>query len=225
MRPPDYCLLGRKKSGVVTDGLIFWLDTADDFFDAVQKLDGLSSLSFLDRVSERVINFTSTEDKSARFVRTEDGAIATKYNNLPSVTLEEELQGIKTIEIVSKGIGSSYNAKIFDKFIVGKRNFYPFYSSPTAAKIETDYSIVAETSQKVGTGDIITGLPLLYQNCSLEYCEVGASAKPVESFGSANVLRDSPFYALYSIRVYNRFLSPEEILQNYNYEKSLGRVI
>ena len=28
--PPDYCLLGRKKSGVVTDGLQLWLDASDD---------------------------------------------------------------------------------------------------------------------------------------------------------------------------------------------------
>lgn len=223
MRPPDYCLLGRKKKGVVTDGLVFWLDTADDFFNEVPRVDGWSSFSMIDRAFGRIINFTSPDDVSDRFIRTEDGAIATKYNKNPSVTLEEELQGIKTIEVVSKGLGSADNAKVFDNFIVGKRNFYPFYSSYTAAKIETAYSIIDETSQKVGTGDIITGLPLLYQNCSLEYCEVGAGATPVEAFTSSAVL-NSAFDALYSIRVYNRFLSQDEILQNYNYEKSLGRV-
>ena len=60
MRPPDYCLLGRKKSGVVTDGLICWIDGQDGLFfsDGSVVPDG-TACTASDNVFVKIVQRTS----------------------------------------------------------------------------------------------------------------------------------------------------------------------
>lgn len=63
MRPLDECLLGRKKNGVVTDGLQPRLDARDDFTVTDSSNDsggivGQSAITFLDRVDGEEIQIT-----------------------------------------------------------------------------------------------------------------------------------------------------------------------
>lgn len=221
MRPLDECLLHKRKGGVVTDGLLFWLDASDDCLKVTPTYDGYKSVIFTDRISGSDVTFAPISTAENARIVLDGGAVTTKYASGATAVLASSVSGIKTVEIVAKV--SANRVDIFDKLAIGQRVFYPFYSSSTGAKIETGNAATSATAHTVGTGNETDGNPILYQNGTSVYTVVGSSAYAVDAFDSCTVI-SGDFDVLYSVRLYDRYLSESEILQNYNYEKSLGRI-
>lgn len=236
MRPPDYCLLGRRQSGVVTDGLQLWLDARDAFTVTGSSKDlggiiGYTAVTFLDRVAGTEIQIsaaTGANGDGVFFYTEADGGFA-----------------VYSVTVYARYFVSSINSTILAKTVEGvwKSDYIvtgdnsPIYGVKTSKGLH--YCLGNSTNSGIAHADYCDGLPHHYvfqinagnaeiyvdgnliktTQTSVDNLSINGAIKGGIAQGNKGKIID---YACY--RCYNRPLSESEIQKNYNYEKSLGRV-
>lgn len=225
MRPPDYCLLGRKKKGVVTDGLVCWIDGAD--YD-------LGTSSFVDRVTNSVVpletyaDFEHTETVENGFMHT----YHTSYARYGTKKLTFDTPPM-TIEFVGGSTQSERSYVAFGVF----RDLYGKILNNTMRiggfGVNRSYSVGTEDLNIPMEDGKIYHLVLSYNDAGANLYINGemigvSNIKKFENMNPMGVFVGQPTHNgthhFGCTRIYDRTLSDGEILQNYNYEKSLGRV-
>lgn len=241
--PPDYCLLGRKKSGVVTDGLICWIDGQDGIYNTD------NNSYFFDRATGNNIIITQNIDgfiKNNSKIAVSDNKTTIQF--LHDVTLYKAYidsipihRGNFTIELNSKITKSSqysYTLGVSSKVV----NHYGNLLGQQMVENISGYGLKIGTKFNVSTA--INLLNTEYQSTYniMSVVQDGSTAKLYVNglyFGSVDgEFATSVVYPFFffldktkgdlieigSIKVYDKKLTESEILQNYAYEKSLGRV-
>ena len=244
MMPPDYCLLGRKKSGVVTDGLQLWLDATDapvstegekQWTTNGNSITGYDAVTYVDKVTGGDIRLFKPSDANGDgvyyslfhngFVTVNNHTVlGRKYkSSIPSSFSSKAVEGVW----ITSGGNISHNTST-ECPVCGVRvyqsNYYVYDSSNTGGVPVEQYAdglphhyifqINNGIKEIYVDGNLINSASATNEsldiNCALTGIGVGGFNGEIISFGC--------------YRCYNKPLSPEEILQNYAYEKSLGRV-
>lgn len=215
MRPLDECLLKKKTGSIVTDGLVLWIDGRDEPYNNVHVVDRVSgNYCYCTKSSSTLIS----SDKFYKL--TSNATTAFKFfTPSPSLNTQGELMsGIKTIEFVggvdeaSGGVEILASSRSSDNGLVYRTiSAFLARSASKYAYIEGRNGHCVFTS----TGMFVNGQ---WYSCKIPIASV-AWLFNCRSFSSA-----TRNYYIGCQRLYDRELTEEEIMQNYNYEKSLGRV-
>lgn len=244
MRPPDYCLLGRKQSGVVTDGLQLWLDASDtpvstegekQWTTNGNSVTGYDAVTYADKVTGgdiRLYKPSNAIGDSVYHSIVHDGFVTVNkdlsYERMSKSSIPSSFQSkaVEGVWITSGGSISHKTSK--DCPVCGvrvyKSNYYVYDRSNTGGVPVEQYDdglphhFIFQINNGIKEiyvdGNLINSASATNKsldiNCALIGRGVGGFKGEIISVGC--------------YRCYNKPLSPEEILQNYNYEKSLGRV-
>lgn len=241
--PPDYCLLGRKQSGVVTDGLQLWLDASEapvstegekQWNTNGNSITGYNAVTYADKVTGGDIRLYKPSDvlgSSVYYSIVYDGFLTVNKNDTAeristsSIPSSFESKAVEGVWITSGGnishktsrecpvcgvrvyhsnyyvYDSSHTGGVpVEQYADGLPHHYIFQINNGIKEIYVDGNLINSASAKNESLDI---------NCSLIGRGTGGFNGEIISFGC--------------YRCYNKPLTQEEILQNYNYEKSLGR--
>ena len=242
--PPDYCLLGRKKSGVVTDGLQLWLDAYDapvstegekQWNTNGNSITGYNAVTYADKVTGGDIRLSKPSDSSGADVYyslVHNGLVtvnnqfgyARKYNStIPSSFSSKAVEGVW----ITSGGRISHKTSI-ECPVCGVRvyqsNYYVYDSSHTGEVPVEQYAdglphhyifqINNGIKEIYVDGNLINSANATNESLSINGALIG---KTVQGFNGEIIS-----FGCY--RCYNKPLTQEEILQNYAYEKTLGRV-
>lgn len=234
--PPDYCLLGRRQSGVVTDGLIFWLDGRDDV--VVQDASSTSGQTFLNRADNTYMSFDVGNVKNTV---SSDGlyykltqtwvSVPTNISNPYGTYMSTEvvLGNVKNISscymyvVCNDGTYTDYHVLVNNGTLTVQYKYNMHNPHPVLYTLEglTYPSHIVLAFDGAGNAKIyLNGERVFSGNSGSEYAPTTPILNPTK------ILRCIPSTGdtIGTIRLYDRTLSDREILQNYNYEKSLGRV-
>ncbi|MCQ2308198.1 MAG: hypothetical protein MJ000_11665 [Bacteroidales bacterium] len=211
-------------SSPVLSGLLLWLDGQDEISESFQIRERVSGLLFTIPTNGRSGTITS----NAPFIEYDTGA----HCNV-SILNESSIRSPKTIELTAICDAGGFGFGCWDNSISpGKKSTLGIgYSSDYVVKSSVAAAGRGAFSQKINFGQsyniaiteddgnckfFIDGLLVSeFGDFTIdEYCQHLLS---IVSYGS----KSGSFGCL---RLYSRPLSNSEILQNYNYEKSLGRV-
>ena len=231
--PPDYCLLGRKKNGVVTDGLIFWLDGRDDV--VVQDASSTSGQTFLNRADNTYMSFDVSNVKNTvlsdglYYTLTQTWVSATTNISNPYGTYmstEIVLGKIKKESalyvVCNDGQYTDYHVFVGNKFGVQyKYNMHnPQPALYTLAELTYPVHLVLAFDGAGNAKIYLNGECVFSGNSGSEY----APTTPIEN--PTKILKCTPRTGdtIGAIRLYDRTLSDREVLQKKKKEKSLGRV-
>lgn len=209
-------LTAKKELSPVTDGLLFWLDGQDELFHYASPTSG-----YKDYMYERV-NGYKADFYGQLVAHTENGFLVTELPSgsssgtyaLNKSRFPASFDDIRTVEYVS------YKCIAF--FINGFEPANPNWSFGVKnwGKAQIPISTFSDYMQLVGVMDT-DRKPCIYCNGTLSATgqknDVTLSGKPNITFRWQT--------SLGCVRLYNRVLSPEEIAQNLEYEKSIGRVV
>lgn len=231
MRPLDECLLGRKKNGVVTDGLVSWIDGRDNLI-VVSEYNGkhCNVAKIMDRVDgEECVAKHINGNMLCGIFSKEDSFItqgAYMYSGVTIGISKENAKTAKTIEAIissEKALNGLNSAlKIGENMVFSGRN-----ANTSVHFFGSSSSIPYPFSPLHIVGTIENGIGTIYVNGVKGTIGTSASAFEVQSLFRISY---DTYYLLYAvqkigaIRLYDRGLTESEILQNYAYEKSLGRV-
>lgn len=228
--PPDYCMLGRKKSGVVTDGLVSWIDGQDEL-TVVSENNGICNVAtIVDRVDGEECTAKQISGDMRYGVFSKEGSFfkqeASYYHGVTITISKETAKTAKTIEAII----SSENALrgFADRLKIGEKIVFSGLNENMSVNyFGSSFSIPYPFEPLHIVGTIENGIGTIYVNGVKGTAGTSASAFDVTSLFS--VAYDTWYTAsavqkIGAIRLYDRELTESEILQNYNYEKSIGRV-
>lgn len=226
MRIKDEATFMQKSGGVspVMDGLICWIDCSNFNVDDLLAYDSVNS-----EYVEVAIPYGGVTYEM------EENCLRINPNGNRQMHINKKYDGVYTIELIA---GSDYDEECigavadfgtsYPRVVVGQIRNYRVDRKVTASNgsesISVDFSedklhhiVFSVGSDKIGTL-YVDGV-----NCGTLSNFKTTSFYPMMSGNWTNT--DSKTSTYWSCtRFYNRALSEEEILQNYNYEKSLGRV-
>lgn len=239
MRIKDEAMFMRKSGGAnpVMDGLVMWYDARDELVDTiVQKYydDKYFEATMVDRVSG--IRATHRDPNYQRVLLQEDGLFyhvfsRVEYGNEVAGSFDGYVDGVKTVEIV-RNVGLDPQGTV----LFGLKSWY----SGGSVRL---YNYPASPPNHIWTGYVQPLNTVEHIVCIIDnnYCDLYVNGEyKTKTKVNVDFLRfdsTSSFslvapggapaqvvYSIGSVKAYNRILTPEEIQQNYNYEKSLGRV-
>lgn len=242
--PPDYCLLGRKKSGVVTDGLQLWLDASDapvstegekQWTTNGNSITGYNAVTYADKVTGGAILLSKPSGANGDGVYyslVHDGFVTVnnhtvlgrKYkSSIPSSFASKAVEGVW----ITSGRNISHKTSTecpVCGVCVYQSNYY-VYDSPYTGGVPVEK--YADGLPHHYIFQINNGIKEIYIDGNL----ISSASATNESLaidgainGTINQGFNGEIISFGCYRCYNKPLSPEEILQNYAYEKSLGRV-
>lgn len=229
-RPVDLELFYKKKSGVVTDGLVSWIDGQDEL-TVVSENNGICNVAtIVDRVdgeecTAKQISGTMNKgifSKEDSFFKQE----ASYYHGVTITISKETAKTAKTIEAIisSENASNGLNSKLkIGENIV----FYGRNANTSVNYFGSSFSIPYPFAPLHIVGTIENGISTIYVNGVKGTAGTNASEFNVTSLFSIDYDTYYTYKAVQkigAIRLYDRGLTESEIMQNYNYEKSLGRV-
>lgn len=234
MRIKDEAMFMQKSGGAgpVMDGLVFWLDfddelNASDYVDEVHFLQ----MNIKERISGNSVFVDSTGGWKPWFRKFEHGIgnDTAGTSGWFKCSYDGVFPYAKTVEVVSSAYTSnfSYNSEYR---LAGTRltatSFFAEISSSTSEDTLT-FPHTDKVKQLVAVC-AVDPYNYMYMNSELVKTAFRGDRENIRitasNFFSSDGGSGNPRFNLMSIRVYDRALTPEEILHNYNYEKSLGRV-
>ena len=244
--PPDYCLLGRKKSGVVTDGLQLWLDASDTPLSTEgekqwttngNSITGYDALTYAEKVTgEDIRLYKQSEDlgDGVYYSLVHDGFVTVnshtgfgrKYkSSIPSSFESKAVEGVWIISGKSiTSINADMNCPVYGAYTYASEKYFVF-DKPISGRVPIDQ--YADGLPHHYIFQINNGIKEIYIDGSL-ITAVSATNESLAIDGALNGYINQGFkgeiISFGCYRCYNKPLTQEEILKNYNYEKSLGRV-
>ena len=208
---------------VVTDGLVYYLDAANP---RCYSGSGLTANALIGGIGGTLVNgvgFGNTNNGSFTFDGTND------YIVIPTSSAFDLGTGSATI------IAWFKTTTTFEKCIVSKRNNTGFQLYVLSSKLYADgASISAQSVQNVNTGNNVFGAAVYDRTNSLLRMYVNGKedgnsflgATSLTDTADINVGRATLFFTrdyfdgnIYQVSIYNRALSAQEVLQNYNATK------
>lgn len=223
MRVWDAELIAKKKELYpVTDGLVFWIDGQDELYGD-HVISGESPTLYdkahmFDRINNVRVNFNGSLGLIAETPIIK-GVYKTGTSTGTSVVRSaSDVSGILTVEYV-------YNSpNAFWQFGFEPNSGYITFPKTTAGGSRASLVSGTPCMHLLGKKSEITGYPLIYVNGVDSTSYIGTAS--VMSALSGTVKCDFRWQGrIGCIRLYNRILSDAEILQNLEYEKSIGRLV
>ena len=209
-------LTAKKPAEMVTDGLILWVDGRDapqnkTVFDRVSETNMVASYGGM------VTDWSIAQDESGLFLRC-DGVKNVCGWKSPNRTYSDA----QTVELVVSPSSTSVrafmipNSEYFGRFSIYDDHVAVYYANNAGTDIQTQVHPVHVVMQAgcVYIDGAKTTLSTKYNSVAFDnrLCMIRAYGKTVTGLIGA-------------MRAYNRVLSEAEILQNLEYEKSIGRVV
>lgn len=213
----------------ITDGLIYWFDAID------LQLVTTSRMECDDRAGGLRTAFSYSARQ--RYFKVEDGYLRYKALNSSSLlgTTTTPIDGIETVEVLIEntthnfpfhsGDGTSESNYRLGLYRSGSRITYP-RSSNVSPNNFTRYDGAPTTGKLHIVGTFEGSKSIIYINGDSSGCvsidnTYRCAGKNI--FNASNMATDQEV-SIAIVRFYDRALSAEEILHNYNYEQSIGRV-
>lgn len=227
MRVWDAELTAKKELQPVSNGLLFWLDGRDELigdteYGSYTPPAWITSHMF-DRISNARVDFVRSAS-SGGLQSTGLSLLAfNPYSGGNQDGTIETITGVKAVEIMYVKSTAAYTAVDGKVICSSSRVFFPVRSSTTGAKIESASLITNAPVHLVFQGDAETGKPVIYQNGILASV-TGAGAAVIDAFDVTSLISITGGADLGCIRLYNRFLSSEEVKKNYDCEIATGRM-
>lgn len=244
--PPDYCLLGRRQSGVVTDGLQLWLDARDapvstegekQWTTNGNSITGYNAVTYADKVTGGDIRLYKPSDSGGNGVYyslVHDGfvtvnshtVLARKFkSSIPSSFASKAVEGVWSISGKSiKSNTSTENCPVYGSYTDNNHGYFVFDKTLEGFVPVEQY---ADGLPHHYIFQINNGIKEIYVDGNL----INSASATNESLsingalnGTINQGFNGEIISFGCYRCYNKQLTKEEILQNYAYEKSLGRV-
>lgn len=208
-------LMAKKELNPVADGLILWVDGQDApqnkyVFDRVSETN-------MEPTYQTVVNWLVNQDDSGLFILCSGGLQNCGWKN-PTRTYSDA----QTVELVVSPSSTSVrafmilNSEYFGRFSTYDNRVNVYYANSAGMEIQTQTHPVHVVMQAgcVYIDGAKTTLSAQYNSVAFDdrLCMIRAYGSYVTGLIGA-------------MRAYNRVLSEAEILQNLEYEKSIGRVV
>jgi len=224
----DSELLTKKQEKLVTDGLLFWLDGRDALYgiDEGSTPGAYRNAYMYDRVGSKTVSLSNSYDPSANLITSVPPFI--KYiadaGQYWGTTSFSPVSGVLAIEVVCDRINKA-NWCMVDANKSSGRIVFSSISSPRVY-IEGWRVITGTPTHFVFTADPITNTPKIYQNGIDKTEGTGGqcSALTVNDMIRPFIPISESGINVGCFRLYNRGLTADEVLQNMNYEISIGRL-